>query len=233
MPPQPSEDFLERLGYRFRNTDILAEALSHSSYVNEQPGITRSNERLEFLGDAVLNLIVSRLLMDAFPDVPEGHLSRMRAEVVNEQQLADIAESVALGPQLKLGRGEALTGGAQKSSVLADAMEAVIAAVYLDGGLDAAFQVVRRQVAPIIQNDLEPGRIADYKSRLQERIQQTGMPAPVYLLTETAGPDHDRIFTVQVTAADRTAEGRGKSKKAAEQDAAQLALALLDAQPLG
>lgn len=233
MPPQPAEDFPERLGYRFENMDLLSEALSHSSYVNEQPGVTRSNERLEFLGDAVLNLIVSHLLMEAFPNAAEGHLSRMRAEVVNEQQLADIAESVALGPHLRLGKGEAQTGGARKSSVLADAMEAVIAAVYLDGGLSAAFRVVRRQVAPIIQNDLEPGRIADTKSRFQERIQQAGMAPPTYVLTATDGPDHDRTFTVQVTAAGHTAEGRGKSKKAAEQDAAQRALDLLDAQPPG
>lgn len=229
MNAPSTQAFLDRLGYRFTNTALLKEAFSHSSFVNEQPAVDSSNERLEFLGDAVLNLIVSRLLMDHYPDAPEGHLSRMRAEVVNENQLAEIAESMALGGHLKLGKGEAQSGGAQKKSILADAMEAIIAAVYLDGGFEAAFQVVRRQVFHLIQNDLEPEHIADYKSRLQERMQQNAMTPPEYVLTATSGPDHDRTFSVMVTAADRTAEGCGKSKKAAEQNAAKRALAFFDA----
>ena len=224
MTAQSTKDLLTHIGYHFSNTDLLDEALSHSSYVNERSDSPRSNERLEFLGDAVLNLAVSRLLMEAFPSVPEGHLSRMRAEVVNERQLADIAESIALGSHLKLGKGEAQTGGAKKPSILADAMEALIAAVYLDGGFDAAFRLVQRQVAPIIDNDLEPGRIADDKSRLQEYLQQAGMAPPTYSLTGISGPDHDRRFTVLVTAGDSSAQGPGKSKKSAEQEAARRAL---------
>ncbi len=231
MASRPIKDLLAHLGYRFSNTALLNEALSHSSYVNEQSDSPRSNERLEFLGDAVLNLAVSRLLMETFPSVSEGHLSRMRAEVVNEGQLADIAESMALGSHLKLGKGEAQTGGAQKPSILADAMEALIAAVYLDGGFDAAFRVVQRRLAHIIDNDLEPGRIADDKSRLQEQLQQAGMAPPTYSLTGVSGPDHDRRFTVLVSTGGSSAEGRGKSKKSAEQEAARRALILITGAP--
>jgi ribonuclease III len=221
MSTQPMDALQDRLGYRFTNDSLLEEALSHSSFVNEHPGQISSNERLEFLGDAVLNLIVGQLLMNAFPLEPEGILSRMRAELVNEQQLARLAESLTLGHHLMLGKGEAQTGGDRKPSILADAMEAVIAAIYMDGGFDAAFQMVRRLVAPMIDNELKPGRVVDYKSRLQEHVQQRGMAPPAYTLAHVSGPDHDRRFTVTAAAGDHLAEGQGKSKKAAEQDAAR------------
>jgi ribonuclease III len=159
--------------------------------------------------------------MKSFPLEPEGHLSRMRAELVNERQLARLAESLSLGTHVMLGKGEAQTGGDRKPSILADAMEAVIAAIYLDGGFEAAFQMVRGLVAPLIDTSLKPGGVADYKSRLQEHVQQHGMAPPTYTLTDVSGPDHDRRFTVSAAAGDHLGEGQGKSKKAAEQDAAR------------
>jgi len=209
------------LGYSFKTPARLTRALCHSSYVNEQsePGLT-SNERLEFLGDAVLNLAVSHLLMQRYPDLSEGELSRNRANLVNETQLAAIARTIGIGSYLLLGKGEALSDGREKNSILADAIEAVLAAIYLDGGFDAAFQFVKRQFRePVGQVDGCRCE-TDFKSRLQEMVQSTYREVPRYQVIATSGPDHDKRFQVRMTVAGIVAEGIGKSKKIAEQEAA-------------
>ena len=221
---------LERaLGYRFNNAGQLTDALRHSSFVNEQPqpSIT-SNERLEFLGDAVLNLAISQLLMERNPDLTEGELSRIRAQLVNETELAAIAREIGLGPHLLLGKGEALTDGREKNSILADATEAVIAAIYVDGGFDAAFGFVENQYRERLSSDNRSRYETDYKSMLQERVQSIHHEVPRYEVVQEIGPDHDKTFRVQMTVAGIAAEGDGKSKKMAEQEAARAGLDLLD-----
>lgn len=227
MPAHPN--LQAQLGYRFNAPALLTCALCHSSYVNEQSeaGVA-SNERLEFLGDAVLNLAVSHLLMQRYPHLSEGELSRHRSNMVNETQLAATARAIGLGPFLLLGKGEALSDGREKNSILADAVEAVIAAIYLDGGFDAAFAFVARQFRkPIELADGHPGD-TDFKSRLQELVQPTCHAVPRYQVVETTGPDHDKRFRVRMTVAGIAAEGVGKSKKIAEQAAARAGLEQLD-----
>ncbi len=222
----------EALGYRFKDPEKLTAALRHSSFVNEQPesSIT-SNERLEFLGDAVLNLSISHLLMIRYPDLSEGDLSRNRAHLVNETQLADIARELGLGPHLLLGKGEALTDGREKNSILADATEAVIAAIYLDGGFDAVFAFVGNRFSQRLKAITQASYETDYKSRLQEVVQSTHRQVPQYRVIREQGPDHDKTFTVRLTVAGIAAEGDGKNKKMAEQAAAQAGLELLEKSP--
>jgi ribonuclease-3 len=207
---------------------ILEEACRHSSYVNEQslPGM-RNNERLEFLGDAVLNLVVGHLLMQRFQDLPEGNLSRMRAGLVNEIQLAELAKKLHLGDYLLLGKGELQTHGRDKESILADTFEAVIAAIYLDGGFHAAFKFISAHFSKQIQSAEPPVLSFDYKSKLQEIVQETHKITPVYKVIEESGPDHDKTFVVQIQIDNVKAKGVGKSKKRAEQDAARSALEML------
>ena len=229
MTFRPISELLDILDYRFDRVQLLEEALCHSSYVNEQPHVTESNERLEFLGDAVLNLSISHLLMTSRPDLPEGQLSRMRAGLVNEQRLAEIADTIDLGGFLRLGRGERRSEGHRKASILADAMEAVIAAVYMDGGYGPAFDLVHRLFAPLMETAPHATQINDYKTRLQELVQKSGGPPPVYRLIEAEGPDHEKTFRVSVAFRGLEAAGTGKSKKAAEQDAAHEALEMIAA----
>ncbi|MGA6925414.1 MAG: ribonuclease III [Desulfosarcina sp.] len=217
------------LGYRFENAPRLTAALCHSSYANEQIAThTHSNERLEFLGDAVLNLAVSHLLMKRYPELAEGELSRNRAHLVNETQLAAVAREIGLGPHLLLGKGEAQTDGREKNSILADATEAVIAAIYLDGGFDAAFGFVERHFRERLVAVNRTGLEADHKSRLQERVQSTYRDVPRYRVIHESGPDHDKTFRVRMTVGDIVADGDGKSKKMAEQEAARIGLDLLN-----
>jgi ribonuclease III len=217
------------LGYHFSNADLLVRALCHSSYVNEQTqaGLS-SNERLEFLGDAVLNLAISHLLMHRYPSFAEGELSRNRAFLVNETQLAIIARKMGLGPHLLLGKGEEQTDGREKNSILADAVEAVLAAIYLDGGFDAAFSFVEAHFAEQLQTVSRKFRQTDYKSRLQEFVQAIYREVPRYQVVGTSGPDHDKTFRVRMQVAGISAEGEGKSKKMAEQEAARAGLDRLD-----
>lgn len=218
-------DIQEKLRYRFSDSTYLQEALRHSSYVNELPeNDVRDNERLEFLGDAVLNLLVGHLLMEKYSNLKEGDLSRLRASLVNEQELAAIARTLNLGRHLKLGRGEAQTNGHEKPSILADALEAVMAAVYLDGGLQTVFEVFSDYFIVKLANDPVPIVPLDYKSRLQELVQLKRRITPQYRLIDETGPDHDKTFHVQLIIGELIAEGVGKSKKAAEQDAARNAL---------
>lgn len=223
------EDLECALGYRFNSSEQLNAALRHSSFVNEQPQTNiASNERLEFLGDAVLNLAISHLLMRRYPDLAEGELSRNRAQLVNETELAAIAREIGIGPHLLLGKGEALTNGREKNSILADATEAVIAAIYLDGGFDVAFRFVENQFRERLRNVTRTRYETDYKSMLQERVQLTYHEVPKYQVVDEMGPDHDKTFRVRMTVAGITAEGDGKSKKMAEQEAARAGLDRLD-----
>lgn len=219
------EQLASRLGYRFADRRHLDESLNHSSYIHEHPELEmNNNERLEFLGDAVLNLVAGHLLMVRFPDVPEGELSRMRASLVNESQVALLARRLDLGEFIRLGKGEDLSGGKYKRSILADAYEALIAAVYLDGGYAEAFRILKTHLIPILEGMAAPTSNFDFKSRLQETAQGTLGEVPVYRLVDENGPDHDKVFTVEVCVANFCEEGTGKSKKMAEQDAARKAL---------
>ena len=222
-----------KLCYTFKDETLIAEAFRHSSYVNEQVGEgLRDNERFEFLGDAVLNLVIGHMLMLRYPDLKEGDLSRMRANLVNEFQLAQIARSIDLGSFILLGKGEQQASGHEKSSILADTIEAVIAAVYLDGGFEAAFQVIEKHLGPPLAAINNRAADQDYKSRLQEMAQMAFRQVPNYTVIQESGPDHDKRFKIQLTVKNLKAEGNGKSKKQAEQDAARKALALLSKEQL-
>ena len=217
------------LRHRFSTLNLLEEALRHSSYVNEQPDADmRDNERLEFLGDAVLNLVIGHLLMQTFPHMREGELSRIRANMVNETQLAEIARSIDLGSYLQLGKGELQNNGRDKSSLLANAFEAVVAAVYLDGGLDAATAVIQLHFAELVESAPTAAIEQDYKSRLQEEVQSSIREIPQYRVINESGPDHEKIFTVSMSVGRIQTQGTGRSKKSAEQDAARNGLALLE-----
>jgi ribonuclease III len=216
------------LGYTFQRPELLQEALSHSSFVNEQSDRNRrDNERFEFLGDAVLNLVVGDLLMQYDPELREGDLTRIRSAMVNEQQLASLSRSIDLGKHILLGIGESRTGGEDKSSILADCLEAVIAAIYLDGGFAASFDFIQRHFSPLIQLLVSKINAQDYKSELQEFVQSRHHPGPSYTLCDESGPDHDKTFRIQLETCGIRTCGMGKSKKAAEQDAARIALQIL------
>jgi len=213
------------LAYRFQTPHLLEEALRHRSFVNEHPQIEgRDNERFEFLGDAVLNLVVSHVLMQTFPDMSEGDLSRARAHLVNETYLAQVARTLQLGPCIQLGRGETLTGGHDKPSILSDTLEAVLAAVYLDGGFQAAFDVIGTRLDFRFDNVGTRAEITDYKSRLQEYAQNQGPSVPVYRVVNESGPDHNKTFVVELTLKRLKTIGRGRNKRTAEQQAAREAL---------
>jgi ribonuclease III len=220
-----------RLGYVFRESARLESALTHKSYLNENAGWGRpDNERLEFLGDAVIDLVVGHLLMDAAPERNEGELSKTRAGIVNELGLAEVAAELGLGEWLFLGRGEEQSGGRRKPSVLADACEALVAAVYLDGGFDAAFGVVKRLFGQRVTTAREAG-LHDFKTRLQERAARRRLHVR-YAVVGEEGPDHDKTFEIAAHIGDREyARGVGKTKKEAEQRAAESALRVLDTEP--
>lgn len=216
-----------QLGLTFRDPGLLRQALRHSSYAHENPDQGPSNEQLEFLGDAVLSLTVSHLLLEAFPGSPEGELSQRRAALVNTRTLAAVARRLRLGDFLLLGKGEERQGGRQKPSLLADALEAVLAAVYLDQGLQAAARLVETWLGPLLAAQ-EESEVQDAKTRLQEWLQARGQTPPQYEVLEENGPSHARIFRVALRLGGETlAEGRGRSKKAAEQEAARQALSAL------
>lgn len=221
-----------RVGHRFADATLIRTALTHKSYLNENPGPDRSdNERLEFLGDAVLSLAVGHLLMERYPSRAEGELSKARAQLVSEPALAEVAESIALGEWLFLGKGEEQTGGRHKASLLADACEAVIGAVYLDGGFSAAMEVARRLFGTRVESAFAPGS-GDFKTRLQELAQSHFRMPPRYHLVSALGPDHEKTFEVALVLGDKeVSRGQGRSKKEAEQRAAERALAILAPPP--
>ena len=225
--PSGVEQYLQ---YEFSNKDLLQKALRHSSYVNELADQNlKDNERLEFLGDAVLNLIVGHILMRRYPDMQEGELSRMRANLVNESQLAKMARSFELGAYIQLGKGEIQTLGREKNSILADTYEALAAAVYLDGGFDAAFRFIETNFLPLMDRLYSTASNYDYKSQLQEMVQVSHGAMPDYKIIREDGPDHDKTFCVELNVLDIKTQGTGKNKKAAEQEAARKALEILKA----
>lgn len=210
------------LGYEFSDYEVLEQALSHSSYYHENADCGQSNERLEFLGDAVLELVVTQALFEEFEQANEGQLSRARSSLVNEMRLAEAARAIELGPCLLLGKGEQNQGGKDKNSILADAMEALIAAVYIDGGLEAAREMVHSLLGPLDQAPVDRARRRDYKTRLQEHVQDQLRVTPRYHTVGEHGPDHDKTFSVDIEVDGKVlATGEGKSKKEAEQNAAR------------
>lgn len=217
----------KNLEYKFNNISFLKNALTHSSYANEvRNGIT-SNERLEFLGDSVLSIIVSDYIFKNFPNLPEGQLTKLRASLVCEKSLCGFSRELELGKYLLLGKGEEKGGGRERDSILADAFEAVLAAMYLDGGYEVAKKHALRFVLREIEHP-EDDVFKDYKTVLQEIIQRNPEETVIYALVDQKGPDHDKIFTVEVKLNSNTiGKGSGKSKKQAEQMAAKQALELM------
>ena len=218
------KDLEVALGYRFQNITLLQNALTHSSYANEHwHDSLKSNERLEFLGDSILGMVVAEFLYQTFPNRPEGELTRMRADMVCEQALADIAARLKLGQYLLLGHGEEQCGGRNRNSILADAVESVIAATFLDGGMAAAFKIIEKFVlCNVPKTQLHN---VDFKTTLQEQVQKKKNQVLSYSLVGESGPDHDKRFTVAVSLnGEEIGRGEGSSKKRAEQDAARVAL---------
>lgn len=216
-----AEPLRPRLNYAFRQPDLLRQALTHRSFG------TPHNERMEFVGDAVLNCVVGTTLYERFPALPEGDLSRVRAGLVNGETLARVARQLDLGPALRLGEGELRSGGAERSSILADALEALFGAVYLDGGFDEARRVIVACYADVLR-DVDPAALLkDPKTRLQEWLQARRLPVPEYVVTATAGEPHEQRFTVacRIAKLGIEAAGEGGSRRAAEQAAAETALA--------
>lgn len=229
MPRDCETSLQERIGYRFTDPLLLREAVTHKSFSNEcQSETLAHNERLEFLGDAVLDLAISHLVFRDFLRLPEGELTRIRAEVVNERRLAAVGRELDLGACLLLGRGEDRSGGRDKESLLADALEALLGAVFCDGGYQSACQVIEHLFRSVVAGAVARKAGLDHKTRLQEVLQaRHGLP-PAYVLTATEGPDHQRQYSVEVRFGGETiGRGRGRTKKAAEQEAAREALARL------
>ena len=218
------KDLENAIGYRFRNIQLLQNALTHSSYANERwHNSLLSNERLEFLGDSVLGMLVAEYLYKTFPDRPEGELTRMRADMVCEHTLATVANKICLGDHLMLGHGEERLGGRSRESILADATESVIAACFLDGGLEAAQQFVQKFI--LVEVPVTRLNNVDYKTALQELVQQKKNQVLSYALVGQSGPDHDKQFDVAVSLnGSVVGVGSGRSKKRAEQMAAKSAM---------
>lgn len=217
------------LGYCFEDIGLLENALTHRSFVNENNSLPcKDNERLEFLGDAVLELAVSDMLMRKFPDYPEGELSKLRASVVNEQPLAGLARHFRIGEFLLLGRGEEASGGRMKPSLLANAFESLVAAMYLDGGFDRAAAFTGRLFEPLIEAGTAAAVYRDYKTAAQEICQNLFQELPRYAILAETGPDHDKRFEMSLMIGEKTiATGTGRNKKEAEQQAAKMALETL------
>lgn len=221
------EQLQKALNYTFKDPALLETALTHSSYANESRGSVKCNERLEFLGDAVLSIVVSDYIFKNCPSMPEGELTKLRAALVCEKSLAGYARSINLGSYLKLSRGERHSGGNERPSILADAFEAVIAAIYLDGGMESVREYILRFVVPDIKSS-KPRKFKDYKTSLQEIVQKNPEERLEYVLVGESGPDHSKHFQVEVHLNSNViGKGGGKSKKEAEQQAAREALELM------
>ena len=220
----------QNLGYSFKNKNLLINALCHSSYANEVRNGTSSNERLEFLGDSVLSVVVADYLYNNFKNLPEGELTKLRASLVCEKSLCSFSRELDIGKFLMLGKGEEKGGGRERDSILADAFEAVLAAMYLDGGMEIARKHVLRFILPELSHT-DDEVFKDYKTALQEIIQRNPEESVTYILTAESGPDHNKVFEVEVHLNSNViGKGKGKSKKAAEQSAAKQALELMGAQ---
>lgn len=220
-------EFEKKIGYTFQTERLLTEALTHSSFANEGKKHQHNNERLEFLGDSVLSVIVANYLFHRYANQPEGELTKLRASLVCEKALSQFAGQIALGEYLRLGRGEEASGGRQRPSILADAFEAVLAAIYLDGGMEPAEKFVM-QFIPKSLDVKKTVTMSDYKTALQEIIQQNPEEKVDYVLTGDSGPDHNKVFEVEVHLNSNViGKGSGHSKKQAEQNAAREALHLM------
>jgi ribonuclease-3 len=221
-----------KLGHAFRNRALLGRALTHRSRFSEMPPAEQGgdNEQLEFLGDSILGFVVSEALVLRHPGAREGHLSKWKAHLVSASHLHRCALELGLGEFLLLGRGEDMSGGREKKALLSDAVEALIAALYIDGGLSAAQEFIQARILDVLPEGTELASVADHKSALQERTQSLGMRAPVYSTIAVEGPDHSKTFTVEVRVGDELkAQASGSSKKSASQKAARLLLQQLDA----
>ncbi|MEA3471547.1 MAG: ribonuclease III [Thermodesulfobacteriota bacterium] len=224
------EKLSEMLSYTFSDITLLDTSLTHSSYANENPDLAwQDNERLEFLGDAVLQLCISHMLIKRFSDYAEGQLSKVRAAMVNEQPLAGLAREYRIGEFMLLGRGEENSGGRDKDSILGDAVEAIIGAIYLDGGYESTLRFIRATFQSLVDEWIESPIYLDYKSLLQEASQGRFRLVPQYRITGASGPDHDKTFEIEASIGDIVSTtGIGKNKKEAEQNAARKALQKLE-----
>ncbi len=225
------QQFEHQHDLQFRNPALLEQALTHRSYLNEQENSgLGDNERLEFLGDAVLDFAITRVLFDQFPMMPEGELTRLRAALVRTDTLAEVAAQIGIGDVLRMGRGEELTGGRQRRNLLCDAFEALLGALYLDQGLERAAEFVVPRLMPMVDYILAEGLHIDARSKLQEWSQAVHNLTPVYVVTDEDGPDHEKQFTVEVVIGERiVGQGQGRSKQLAAQAAARNALKALEA----
>lgn len=227
MDHQNLNDLQSKINYSFTDIELLKTALTHRSSLNEQ-GVKQSNERLEFLGDAVLELIITSFLYHERPNDPEGVLTSARSVVVRTDSLAAIARSIDLGSFIKMSKGEAMTGGRENNAILENTVEALIGAIYKDGGLEKAKEFIEKSIIPKARETLSRGELKDPKSLLQERVQGRGLSSPNYKVVKESGPDHDKIFEVSVEVNNKeVGRGEGKSKQEAEQRAAQKALDLV------
>jgi ribonuclease III len=219
----------ERIAYNFRDINLLSTALTHRSYVNENKQMAVSdNERFEFLGDSVLGVCVSDLIIKKYVTFPEGTLTQIRASLVNEKQLAQFARNLQIGDGLLLGRGEESSGSRTKDSFLANAFEAVIAAVYLDSNFDNAKIIITKLIEPLLEDDSSGSEYFDYKTALQELCQKRYKTVPIYMVIDSKGPDHAKTFNVKIVIVNKLTEiGSGTSKKEAEKQAAQKAWEIL------
>lgn len=232
------ENLQQRLGYTFGDRRVLIQAMTHKSYGHEflldQPIALRDNERLEFLGDAILDVVVSDILLENFPNANEGQLSKMRAAVVNEKTLAQLARTIHLQDSIRLGKGESQTRGNEKPSILSSTFEALVAAIYLDGGFHAIYPVVRHLMGRMFGEERELISFYDHKTQLQEILQARWKVIPSYNLVQTSGPDHAKVFEVEVKMGDQLlAVAKGSSKKEAEQASAKMAISQLGADVQG
>jgi ribonuclease-3 len=227
--PKNPDNLAVILNYSFKNQELISQAFMHPSYIYEKDDIGVSdNQRLEFLGDAVINLAISHLLMETFPEMKEGDLSKYRASLVSESGLYQIARGLKLGEYLFLGKGEERTNGRKKPSILTDALEALIGAIYLDGGFVEALRVISELFSPLLKRKGLGNSISDFKTELQEHSQEAFQSTPEYRLEKETGPDHNKTFYIAVyLKGDLMGKGKGKSKKEAEQKAAKEALACL------
>ncbi len=217
--------FSKRLAYHFVNEELLVQALTHKSYANEHGLRGKDNQRLEFLGDAVLGFVIAETLMARMEDAPEGELTPGRAALVQEAALVELARQIDLGGAMRLGRGEEMNNGRDRPSILADAIEAILGAIYLDGGYRASREVILSLFGSRIDAVVEGEGPDDGKGELQQNIQAQGLPYPEYRVVGEEGPDHAKVFVVEISAGEEVlAVGRGRSKKEAEKDAAKRAL---------
>jgi ribonuclease-3 len=222
-------DLAERLGLQFQNLHLLARALTHRSYVNENSNALEDNERLEFLGDAVLDFVVGAWVYNHFPEMQEGDLTRMRSALVRTDTLAEFARHMDLGPALRLGRGELSSGGRERDNLLCATFEAIIGAIYLDAGIPAVKEFIEPLLSTFSNKVIGNDEVYDPKSTLQEWAQSNKLGTPCYVTLEATGPDHAKLFTVEVQIAGKAfGQGQGSSKQAAAQSAAQVALETLD-----